>query len=120
VLGWFGELAARRTAGLSPNPISYVEIEAWARLTGRRPRPFEVHLITKLDDAAQERAAKRAQERAENHGELPAGEGGPAVAALMTTLGKPKKGKKGEAPSAGADKPARRGKRENAVPAEKL
>lgn len=34
------------------HPISYVEIDAYSRLTGRRLRPFEVQLIRAIDRVA--------------------------------------------------------------------
>ena len=80
VLAWFVELSGRRTNGMAPNPITFTEIEAWARLTGRCPRPWEVRVITRLDDAVRERAAKSERERDK------AGEGPDAVKALMLSL----------------------------------
>jgi len=47
---WFCELhAARGGNGYGPNPISYAEIEAWARLTGRHLTPWEVAALRVLD-----------------------------------------------------------------------
>lgn len=46
----FVRLAARRSAGFSGNPISFLEIEAFQRLTGFRFMPLEVRLIEELDD----------------------------------------------------------------------
>jgi hypothetical protein len=47
---WFGELSSSRSGnGGGPNPLSFVEIEAWARLTGRLPAPREVQAIMALD-----------------------------------------------------------------------
>lgn len=42
------------TAGGSSNvtsvsPISYTELDAWARLTGRTPQPWEVEWLCELD-----------------------------------------------------------------------
>jgi hypothetical protein len=49
--GWFGELAGRRQSnGMDVSPIAWREIEAWARLTGRDPKPWEVQALVKLDD----------------------------------------------------------------------
>lgn len=42
---WFQELHASRTAGA----ISYSEIRAWAKLTGRDPTPTEIMIIKELD-----------------------------------------------------------------------
>lgn len=49
---WFHELAGRAGSnGFGPNPLSYTEIAAWARLTGRHPQPHEVQLLLRLHDA---------------------------------------------------------------------
>ncbi|NTX58150.1 hypothetical protein [Myxococcus sp. CA039A] len=48
---WFCQLAGARSAGaFSLAPISYQDIDAWARLTGHRPTPAEVGLLRQLDD----------------------------------------------------------------------
>jgi len=31
------------------NPIGYPDIDAWRRLTGQRPQPWEVNMITTID-----------------------------------------------------------------------
>ncbi|MET4170961.1 hypothetical protein ABIB99_002043 [Bradyrhizobium sp. LA6.1] len=46
----FARLAARRSAGFSGNPISFLEIDAFQRVTGFRLLPLEVRLIEELDD----------------------------------------------------------------------
>jgi hypothetical protein len=46
VWAWFCDLDAGR-AGKAP--ISWSDLKAWAELTGRTPRPWEVHLLRKLD-----------------------------------------------------------------------
>lgn len=47
---WFGELhAARRAGGFGPEPIAYADLDAWARLSGRYPRPWEVRWLMDLD-----------------------------------------------------------------------
>lgn len=45
VWGWYLELHNTRTDG----PISYREIESWARITGTAPTAFEISLIKKAD-----------------------------------------------------------------------
>lgn len=51
VWGWFLELSAARRTGFSGvAAIGWADIDAWARLTGSRPRPWEVQLIRRLDD----------------------------------------------------------------------
>lgn len=50
--GWFGELSgARSSNGFGVNPVSYAEIDAWARLTGRHPSFLEVSALRRLDAA---------------------------------------------------------------------
>jgi len=98
LLDWFTELSGRRThGGMAANPITFPDIEAWARLTGQRPRPWEVRVLTRLDDALQQRAAKSAGERDK------AGDGPEAVKALMMSLPgqKKKKPRGGGEPKAG-------------------
>ena len=48
--GWFVELNAGRSSnGFAANPISWAEIDAWARRTGTDPLPWEVRWIKVLD-----------------------------------------------------------------------
>lgn len=50
VLEWHHEISASRSVGPAGlNPISYVDIDAWARLTDRRPRPHEVQALLRID-----------------------------------------------------------------------
>lgn len=47
---WFIELNAQRTSnGFSPNPIQFVDIQAWASLTKRDITPWELKTLRKLD-----------------------------------------------------------------------
>lgn len=58
--GWFIELA--RTRGWSmtgPNPLTYENIESWARLTGRSPEPYEVEALLEIDAAVRIEAASK-------------------------------------------------------------
>ena len=45
VWAWFCDLA--RTTG--DGPLSYPDLDAWSRLTGVRPRPWEIALLTAID-----------------------------------------------------------------------
>ena len=45
------ELHASRSSGMAVNPISYVEIEAFCRLTGEQLDPWEARAIRAVDDA---------------------------------------------------------------------
>lgn len=50
--GWFCELSAARGGnGFGLSPISFTEIDAWARVTGERPTPWEVGLLRRIDTA---------------------------------------------------------------------
>lgn len=47
---WYCELAAvRGSTGFGPARIDYAGIEAWSRLTGACPTPFEVDCLIALD-----------------------------------------------------------------------
>ena len=49
---WFGELDRTRDLGPhGPRALSYMEVDAWARLTGRSPMPHEVDALMVLDGA---------------------------------------------------------------------
>lgn len=48
--GWHLELARTRTAGMNGiDPLTYLTIDAWARLTDRAPLPDEVDALLQLD-----------------------------------------------------------------------
>lgn len=40
LLPWLGQL---------PSPVGWVELEAWARMTNRTPRRWELDLLIRLD-----------------------------------------------------------------------
>jgi hypothetical protein len=48
---WFNDLHNTRGGGFGPQAISYAEIDAWARLTGSSPTPWEVSVLRRLDVA---------------------------------------------------------------------
>lgn len=51
--GWFLELdSTRDIGGMGVRAIRYAEIQAWAALTGRSPRPEEIALIVRIDRLA--------------------------------------------------------------------
>lgn len=51
VFRWFLELAGRRGSGpVGPNPLGFADVAAWAALTGRSPRPWEIRILMVLDD----------------------------------------------------------------------
>lgn len=50
MLGWFFELnSARGSTGFGLSPISYTELQAWARITSTPIEPEEIRLIKALD-----------------------------------------------------------------------
>lgn len=49
---WFLSLSqARGSNGYGPNPITYLDLQAWATMTGNKPSAREVELIMSLDMA---------------------------------------------------------------------
>jgi hypothetical protein len=48
---WFFQLSNRRTMGMAMNPITWPDIDAWSRLTGIKPRQWELDALTGIDDA---------------------------------------------------------------------
>lgn len=49
---WFLELHRSRSgSGFGPNPIGYVEIDAWQRVNGTRLTPWETEVMFILDAA---------------------------------------------------------------------
>jgi hypothetical protein len=52
LLDWFNELHRRRGVGPNgPSPLSWSDVDAWARRTDRDPCPWELAVIERLDDA---------------------------------------------------------------------
>lgn len=61
VWAWFCELSAARTSnGYGADPITFGDIDAWARLTRLSPTPWEVALIRRIDSAILPRMNKPA------------------------------------------------------------
>ena len=57
VWGLFTDLSRRRRAGFSgPDPIGWLELDAYARVTGEKLDPWEAEAITTLDDVYLEAA----------------------------------------------------------------
>lgn len=49
---WFLELHVRRGAGaMGAAPLTWPDLSAWARCTGRAPRPWEFDVLTAIDRA---------------------------------------------------------------------
>lgn len=63
LLGWFADLSARRRDG---GPLNFADIEAWGRLSGNAPTPWEVSVLTQLDDAVLKKAREDAEWAAQN------------------------------------------------------
>lgn len=48
---WWRDLHGRRRYGASgPEPVAWADVEAWSRLTCRRLVPWEIDILTHLDD----------------------------------------------------------------------
>ncbi|HEY0838178.1 MAG TPA: hypothetical protein VGE72_29995 [Azospirillum sp.] len=59
---WFLDLHGRRGSnGYGPNPLDFREIQAWAAVAGLRPAPWEIEVITALDDAYLRHQAEQAR-----------------------------------------------------------
>jgi hypothetical protein len=50
VWAWFSELSGRRTVGMAMNPITWPDIDAWARLKGVTLKQWEMDALTGIDD----------------------------------------------------------------------
>ena len=61
LVAWFNELADTRHNG---RPISFTEIEAWARLHGRQLAGWEVDAIRRMDEACLQVHAKARRDAA--------------------------------------------------------
>lgn len=60
--GWFLELHRVRGGGMGPAPITFQDLEAWARMRALRLAPWEVEVIQDLDTTwmnAQAEATKK-------------------------------------------------------------
>lgn len=51
---WFRELHGRRQYGMTAQPLTYSEVDAWARLRSTAPTPDEVATLMALDDVYME------------------------------------------------------------------
>lgn len=51
-----------------PAPISYTELEAWARLTANRPNPWEIDTLLTMDDAWRSAHAGKSEGTAQHQG----------------------------------------------------
>lgn len=49
VWGWFLDLHTARTSGMSANPISFTEIDAYCRLNGLALSSWELGLLRRVD-----------------------------------------------------------------------
>jgi len=61
---WFVELTRTRSSnGFGMNPINYSEIDAWSRLTRRKPTLLEIYALTQIDAAYLEQQHKQSQSK---------------------------------------------------------
>lgn len=69
ILRWFYELNAKRQAGFSsPLPISFTEMEAWIRATGKIVWPDEVEVLAAMDSAYLSAVADFSERQKESKG----------------------------------------------------
>lgn len=64
---WFQELSSGRgNNGFGVLPLSWADMDAWARLTGNQPEPWETAILRNMDDTflavCHEEATKKAAE----------------------------------------------------------
>lgn len=84
---WFNDLCRTRTGnGYGPNPLSYVEIEAYARLHRWPLEPRHVDLIMAMDRVWMESAAKPADGSADGVARLPKMSDQPLTAAAFDAV----------------------------------
>jgi len=53
-MAWFRDLSARRTAGMALNPITWEAMDAYFRLTGVVPLPWELRVLNAIENAFME------------------------------------------------------------------
>lgn len=52
LLQWFWRLRNRNKSGFNgPDPVSWEALDAWVRLSGDNPEPWEINVLEALDDA---------------------------------------------------------------------
>lgn len=61
--GWFLDIGSTRGGGYGPAPITYPDIDAWARLTGNDPTPWEVRMLRRIDNAYMAFQAERMEKK---------------------------------------------------------
>ncbi|MBY0431698.1 MAG: hypothetical protein K2Q10_10910 [Rhodospirillales bacterium] len=61
---WYAELeSGRGGSGFGPQPLSYADIDAWARLMSVRPSPWEVLALRRIDILWLDIIARQLEER---------------------------------------------------------
>ena len=50
IWAWFVQLSVRRGGGFGPAPLTYQELDAWARRLEIDPTPWEIEQIMVIDD----------------------------------------------------------------------
>lgn len=59
---WFWSLSGRRQQGYAgPQPISYLEIDAWARRMRIQILPAEIHMLVQMDNAYRQQMSEEMQ-----------------------------------------------------------
>lgn len=50
-MAWFRDLSSRRTVGMALNPITWEAMDAYFRLTGVSPLPWEIRIFSAIENA---------------------------------------------------------------------
>lgn len=79
---WFQDLSAARSTGMSANPISFTEIDAYARLHRMVMEGWEIGLLRRLDTLALSQTARKGADGATGAGKPEKPPAKPADAAL--------------------------------------
>jgi hypothetical protein len=84
LLEWFFSLVGLHTSGMSVNPLQPTEVEAWFRLMGIVPSPWEVDTIFRMDAAFLERLHNKKSRKGKA---MVDAQDGAAVSGLFRSLG---------------------------------
>jgi hypothetical protein len=78
---------------MDDQPLTFSDIDAWARLMGTQPRPWETRIICRIDRAMLAKWRKEREAKANGEKNAVDPKNAAAVRALTSNLGKRKKGK---------------------------
>jgi hypothetical protein len=90
---WWIDLHCQRRTGMDDCPLTYTDIDAWARLMDTQPRPDEIALLIRVDRTMLAKWRKEREAKANGETNIVDPKNPAAVRALTSNLGKRKKGK---------------------------